>query len=231
MQITQRKRQKAIGPKSPVLLDHVAEEKMKKIQPKLSSFLKWYILVVVMCELVVFGGSIASIAIWWYTGYTWTMIVRLFGQLRLLFSAASICCDLPVYGMFGTGKFFKIPKTLALCLPLGLWVWIGLIDLILLRITMLIIDVIYFISHPVPDSPLVQILIFIVIGIVLIIEPIASMHFIYYSGIRIPIIKIHVLRRSEEKQVHETELKKNADQIAARPMLFKQQKKMNFNIV
>ena len=169
-------------PQKGLLVDHIPDDHIKNKAPELTKRVRGCLLVVSSVELALLSVSILFTVLWWETGYTWTLIVRSVGQLRVLFSISAICYKIPVINMVGTGKFFKIPKFLTPCPPLGIWAWIGHLDMFLIRIPFLVVDFIYFCVSGYFAT--LQSLFYIILGLVLIAESYLSISLIYYNGIR-----------------------------------------------
>ena len=176
------KHNKPNGPMSVLLLDNIPEDKVIQMGPPLAKRLWSYIVMTISIEVIVIMLTILGIVLNWDSGFTWTLIVRSLGQTRVIFLALSLCCELPVHKMIGLGKFFKIPKTLAVCPPLGIWAWIGLIDFFLIRIPMLFADIIYFTAFGAFIS--MQTVIYMLLGIAILGEIWMGVYLVYYRGIR-----------------------------------------------
>lgn len=165
-----------------ILLDDIPDDVIKQKSTSVVTRLRWYLFISFILEAAIFGFFIFFLSIYWEFPFMWTLIVRLPGQLRFVLLAWAFCIKIPVVKMVGTGKLLKSPRALAACTPVGLWAWIGLVDLALIRIPFLFVDIIYFGVFGVVVS--LSTLLHFVIIICNILEYYITVYFVYYVGIR-----------------------------------------------
>lgn len=165
-----------------IILDDIPDHVIRTKTKILALSLKKYVFFVSFIEFCLFVASVLFSALWWNDGYVWTMMVRSIVQVKFLFLWVALCMEMPVINMIGTGYFFKIPKWLVPSPGMALWAWVGMFEVAIVRISLLLVDIIYFCTF----GPIlsIQTLAFLIMGLVLVMEYYLSIYFIYYVAIR-----------------------------------------------
>jgi hypothetical protein len=126
-----------------MLLDSLTEEEIQSNRDTLLVRFRINVLIAVVLELLLGAGAVMGITTWWDDGYVWTLFFKLTNFARAILLILTLRVNARITTLVGTGKFFKIPRTLARYWTLGCWTWMGFLDFFLFRNEIMVTDVIY----------------------------------------------------------------------------------------
>lgn len=164
-------------------LDSIDKREVANSLKKLKRVFKGYAFAVFLIELIISIYNYILIIMWLDTSFYWTLFLHFPNLVRcilLLYIISFI--NINVIKIMGVNKYYKIIRHFSYYNSLWLWILIGFLDNYVLRYTIAIIDISYFllISHRVEYT---QFLMYLILDILLIIEFRVSIDFIYYKGI------------------------------------------------
>lgn len=163
-------------------MDSITDKAMRSKIPRLGCIFKLFLFLTILAHAALLSGTIAAGVRWWHEGYVWVLFLRFPTLSRFIILVPLLCVSVPVQGLVGSGKLLKVHKYLAVYAPLGFWIWIGIIDFVFIRFSVLLIDILAFSVSSTLIS--VQALVYILLDVFYIIEFPFTIWLLYYVGIR-----------------------------------------------
>ena len=105
---------------------------------------KRYVFLVLIIHFILLLVTSLFIVTWWKSGYVVILFFRAIALLRFLLLLLVLCISIEVETIIGVQQYYKRLRHFMRYPSLGLWLLLGFFDLYVLRVTILVVDIIFF---------------------------------------------------------------------------------------
>ena len=116
-----------------------------KKQPLLQYVFKKYVFFVLWIHFILLVITVFYILFWWRKGYVIILFFKSLAFVRFLLLLGVFCTKIPVDKIYGRpNHYYKRLRHFSLYPCLGWWLLLGFVDLYIFRITIPVVDILYF---------------------------------------------------------------------------------------
>jgi hypothetical protein len=166
-----------------LILEHFGKQQLKKKEKRINRYFKCITLLCILIEIASVIPFLSCFIIYIDTGLFWTLIPKFIQLIRIILLVYTLFMKTPVYWLRG----IRISHTIMLIKhwkifpPLGLWLLIGFVDLLLFRVLTILIDFIVFLA--LDSIGTTQSLLYIATDLIYVLEFYLTLNILYYIGV------------------------------------------------